>query len=533
MDFTLKKLYDSDPNSLKRDKRYSYGTVVSLSGGILEVDVGATLPDGSPQYMYIPSASGFDPSTGDTVSLSYASDSVHSAYAGSVGVSAEAAPSLANHGLFDHLDGATYIEVTNPLLATSNVVHAQLDLISDISTIMRIQSNGLYNASRVSHQLVRGSDSTQYGWQFRKDGFDCLEFRSVAGGTASTRMLMDTAGAWGLGVTAGTILPYIMSLNGQAARTIGMLRHTTSANVGNNLTVIAGGATQAGALTAASVTAGGSGYIIGEILTITTGGGNAKVVVATVDGSGAVLTIGLFVLGSGYSTGAGQATSGGSGTGCTINITTVKASTDKAGGKLILSGGVGTGTGGSSIELQTSTPAATGSTDNTPTTKMTIARSGNVGILCAPSTLYALQAAGASATATNGGVMAFDTNTGTNDMGIKFGAVAGAGAAGYCFIQGKHTGVASDGNLMLDPVGGKVRIGSATAPGYMLDVTGDIRASTGFGCNSKTPQTAYASGGAVATGAGAFGFASDAERASVTTLLANIRLALVANGIMS
>jgi len=64
-------------------------------------------------------------------------------------------------------------------------------------------------------------------------------------------------------------------------------------------------------------------------------------------------------------------------------------------------------------------------------------------------------------------------------------------------------------------------------------VTGSLQCTTGFGCNSKTAQTAYASGGAVAPGAGAFGASSAILFANFVTLVTNIRLALVANGIMS
>jgi hypothetical protein len=79
--------------------------------------------------------------------------------------------------------------------------------------------------------------------------------------------------------------------------------------------------------------------------------------------------------------------------------------------------------------------------------------------------------------------------------------------------------------------GGKVGIGMT--PTYTLDVTGNFRCSTGFGCNGATPQTAYASGGAVVPGAGAYGFDSAVHAAALATLVTNIRLALVANGIMS
>lgn len=54
--------------------------------------------------------------------------------------------------------------------------------------------------------------------------------------------------------------------------------------------------------------------------------------------------------------------------------------TDKNGGNLILSSGISTGTGSSTITFQTATAGTTGTTDNSPSTKMTIWPNGNVGI---------------------------------------------------------------------------------------------------------------------------------------------------------
>lgn len=68
---------------------------------------------------------------------------------------------------------------------------------------------------------------------------------------------------------------------------------------------------------------------------------------------------------------------------------------------------------------------------------------------------------------------------------------------------------------------------------FGIDAAGAVTVSGPFGINGQAAQGAYASGGAVTPGAGAFGFDSAVHAAAVATLLTNIRAALVANGIMS
>lgn len=66
--------------------------------------------------------------------------------------------------------------------------------------------------------------------------------------------------------------------------------------------------------------------------------------------------------------------------------------------------------------------------------------------------------------------------------------------------------------------------------------TGNQQINGAFGCNSKVPQTPYVSGGAAppgGVGTAAGGYDTAANRDAAITLLNNIRLALVANGIMS
>ena len=66
-------------------------------------------------------------------------------------------------------------------------------------------------------------------------------------------------------------------------------------------------------------TAGGTGYAVGDVLTISTGGTYGKVRVLTV-AAGVVTKLALTQPGLGYTTGTGKATTGGTGSGCTVNI---------------------------------------------------------------------------------------------------------------------------------------------------------------------------------------------------------------------
>jgi len=81
-----------------------------------------------------------------------------------------------------------------------------------------------------------------------------------------------------------------------------------------------------GALTINPVpTAAGSGYVVGDILTLSTGGANARVVVEAITATGAVQTLSLLTAGSGYSIATGQATTGGAGSSCTVSVTSLSA----------------------------------------------------------------------------------------------------------------------------------------------------------------------------------------------------------------
>src|SRR5215470_14061982 len=71
-----------------------------------------------------------------------------------------------------------------------------------------------------------------------------------------------------------------------------------------------------------TVDAPGTGYAVGDVLTIAQSGssGTATVKVASVSAEGHVTSVTLASNGTGYSTATAVSTIGGSGSGCTLNI---------------------------------------------------------------------------------------------------------------------------------------------------------------------------------------------------------------------
>ena len=76
---------------------------------------------------------------------------------------------------------------------------------------------------------------------------------------------------------------------------------------------------------------------------------------------------------------------------------------------------------------------------------------------------------------------------------------------------------------------------TAGTPAVTIDrANGNVTIAAGLGCNGKSAQTAYASGGALAAyGTGAYGFDTAAHASALYAMVVSIRAALVANGIMS
>ena len=144
--------------------------------------------------------------------------------------------------------------------------------------------------------------------------------------------------------------------------------------------------------------------------------------------------------------------------------------TDKSGGDLVLSSGTSTGTGTSKIEFKTSPASGSGTTDNTPTTAMTILGNGNVGIgTTGPSSSLHIVKSEAdffipniklgSSAGNYGGAIATDTLDGLDDeyLCLGGGGSCDVSRGGNVSIYGNEFGAGYNGRVTITP-------GAATAP---------------------------------------------------------------------
>jgi fibronectin-binding autotransporter adhesin len=164
----------------------------------------------------------------------------------------------------------------------------------------------------------------------------------------------------------------VLSLGGQSAQTIDVLRETTSNTGGSNLTVKAGGAYNGGTDLA------GGNLIVSSGISTGTRTSNVQVQVypaaSSTSSSDNTATTALTISETGSA-------SSGQGTLAATVQGTAGSGTDENGSTLTLASGVSTGTGSSSINFNVYNAAgSTGSSANSPTTAMTILGNGNVGI---------------------------------------------------------------------------------------------------------------------------------------------------------
>lgn len=260
----------------------------------------------------------------------------------------------------------TSVGANSLLLSTTGANNVALGYRAGGANKTGAQNTFLGDQAGYNNPLPSNSNQTLIGYNTNSFNSNAV----VIGNSSVT-----TVGFAGSGVGSNPATK-TLSLLGTGNKTIGVEREVGSAAAGKSLTINAGGAVPVGALVsgglASAPTAGGTGYTVGDILTISTGNADATATVTAVSG-GVVTSVTRMIAGSGYSVATGQATTGGTGTGCTLNITAVATSTDKAGGALNLSSGISTGSAGSSVNIQAAkSGAGSGSTDVTPATVIAV-----------------------------------------------------------------------------------------------------------------------------------------------------------------
>ena len=230
-------------------------------------------------------------------------------------------------------------------------------------------------------------------------------------------------------------LGYITSGHGNTAMGDNALGNNNTANFSNNssfgynsLQYITGGDNTAIGLNAGSLIADGtthnttsttSTYLGDSTKALLSGDTNETVIGynaiglgsnTTVLGNASVTTLGM----------ARQTAATTAGTALTFQSSgAVSGGTDLAGGDLTLKSGISTGTGTSSLHFFTATAGSSGSTDNTPTEKMTILGNGNVGIGTTSPTAYLNIKAGTA----SAGTAPLKLTSGTLNTTAEAGAV--------------------------------------------------------------------------------------------------------------
>lgn len=201
---------------------------------------------------------------------------------------------------------------TGSLTAATAMLGTPEELLSDYSTVT-LKLNGVLTSANSSSPVSASTCGMNGTMQIVPTG-------ATTGAFVGYQMNTDVAG------DNGTASGGVYSLRAQT-------RLTRPMSVGNvvgvrGLNQVTTNTPSTQGLLSVGVTAGGTGYTVGNQLTVTGGGGTGGIVVVSALGaSNAVTAVTMLRPGSGYTAGTGRATTGGSGTGCTINILSVGATT--------------------------------------------------------------------------------------------------------------------------------------------------------------------------------------------------------------
>ena len=284
-----------------------------------------------------------------------------------------------------------------------------------------------------------------------------MAYYSAASTLSGTTNLYVSGSNIGIGTSTAT---YLLTVDGQSARTIGMQREYTSSTVGNNLTVQAGGAVS-----------GGSNLNGGNLVLTSgasTGSGTSQIQFQTFPGTAGATSDNTAATAMSI-TGAGNVGIGITSPSELLNIQNGNFRIDQAlatASKVIFADA----TNGQDMWIYRPAGSrdlriASGAGSDFVTFQQS---SGNVGIgTTAPGNLLTLNTSGQDtlpSLGSNGGKLGIFNN---NDA---YGLIGGVLSTGNVFLQAQRIdGTATAYSMLLNPNGGNVGIGT-TSPGALLDV---------------------------------------------------------------
>lgn len=235
--------------------------------------------------------------------------------------------------------GATY-----PLWVTNSTLQVEYNdtwytLLSGLTTTRYVFDKWWDNTQKKDNLLFVKGDSQLQRWS---GGITTITSFSNASGVISSIDSVPTSGGAGYSVgdiliiSGGTATATVLTVTGgNAGSIIGIQLGApgTGYHVGDVLTLPTGSSGTVtvtavdtggfGEITAFTLTTAGTGYSSGNYYTPTGGFGAGSTFLVTSVGGQAVATVSLTTTDAGYTTGTGKATTGGKGTGATLDITAV------------------------------------------------------------------------------------------------------------------------------------------------------------------------------------------------------------------
>jgi hypothetical protein len=268
--------------------------------------------------------------------------------------------------------------------------------IRSVTDLKNTVSPGISNTSSNHNSLAGRSDADSH--PSSAIGNDVSAFNKILSSANTTvQSALDSLDDGAVNVAGDTMTGNLL-FTGDAAKTVGVNRNTTTDTAGVSFTHTAGGATSAatdkagGDLILSSGISTGTGTSTIQLQTATAGTtgtadrtpttkvtilGNGNVGIGT---SGPTQIIGIDGTAARV-IGMERATSGSVGNSLTVVAGGSQPGTsNQGGGNLILDSGSTTGTGASDIQLRTTTAGTTGTSSRAPSIKMIIKGNGNVGI---------------------------------------------------------------------------------------------------------------------------------------------------------